>query len=237
MHYITATTLLSLGLASAYNIPDNLKQIYNSHKSGNCNNKLADGFTDGISGASTFAYCGDIHGAIYLHSSGNGGQYDNMDVDCDGLNDKGGDCGSDPTGQGETAFKDQLSQFGIEDLDANLHPYVVFGNTDFDPQQYGMEPLSVMAVVCNNQVLYGIWGDTNGADSTGEASISLAQMCYPNDGINGNNGHTEDDVLYIGFTGQGAVPGSSANWKAGDRDAFEDSIKDLGDKLVSGLQG
>jgi chitosanase len=171
MHYITATTLLSLGLASAYNIPDNLKKIYNSHKvrqppiyqprisptnnpqSGNCNNKLADGFTDGISGASTFAYCGDIHGAIYLHSSGNGGQYDNMDVDCDGLNDKGGDCGSDPTGQGETAFKDQLSQFGIEDLDANLHPYVVFGNTNFDPQQYGMEPLSVMAVVCNNQVV------------------------------------------------------------------------------------
>lgn len=32
MHYITATTLLSLGLASAYDIPDNLKQIYNSHK-------------------------------------------------------------------------------------------------------------------------------------------------------------------------------------------------------------
>jgi chitosanase len=32
MHYITATTLLSLGLASAYDIPDNLKQIYNNHK-------------------------------------------------------------------------------------------------------------------------------------------------------------------------------------------------------------
>lgn len=76
-----------------------------------------------------------------------------MDIDCDGLNDKGGDCGADETGQGQTAFKDQLSQYGIEDLDANLHPYVVFGNTDFDPQEYGMEPLSVMAVVCNNQVV------------------------------------------------------------------------------------
>lgn len=62
-------------------------------------------------------------------------------------------------------------------------------------------------------------------------------MCYPNDGINGDNGHADDDVLYIGFTGQGAVPGSSANWKAGDRNAFEDSIKGLGDKLVSGLKG
>jgi chitosanase len=122
-------------------------------KSGKCSNKLAGGFSDGIDGAHTFSYCGDIDGTIYLHGSANGGEYDNMDVDCDGLNDKGGDCGADETGQGETAFKDQLSQFGIEDLDANVHPYVVFGNTNFDPQQYGMEPLSVMAVVCNNQVV------------------------------------------------------------------------------------
>jgi chitosanase len=83
--------------------------------------------------------------------------------------------------------------------------------------------------------LYGIWGDTNGADSTGEASISLAQMCFPNDGINGNNGHGEEDVLYIGFTGKNTTPGKNADWKAGNRDAFEASIKSLGDKLVAGL--
>lgn len=76
-----------------------------------------------------------------------------MDVDCDGSNNTGGDCGNDPSGQSETAFKDQLSQYGIDDLDANVHPYVVFGNANFDPQQYGMEPLSVMAVVCNSQVV------------------------------------------------------------------------------------
>ncbi|KAJ5767486.1 hypothetical protein N7533_000069 [Penicillium manginii] len=235
MHILAATTLLSAGLAAAYDLPDNLKTIYDNHKSGKCSNKLAGGFSDGIDGAHTFSYCADIDGTIYLHGSANGGEYDNMDVDCDGLNDKGGDCGADETGQGETAFKDQLSQLGIEDLDANVHPYVVFGNTNFDPQQYGMEPLSVMAVVCNNQVLYGIWGDTNGEDSTGEASISLAQMCFPDDGINGNNGHGEEDVLYLGFTGKSAVPGSDADWKAGDRNSFEDSIKELGDKLVAGL--
>lgn len=83
--------------------------------------------------------------------------------------------------------------------------------------------------------LYGIWGDTNGEDSTGEASISLAQMCFPDDGINGNNGHGEEDVLYLGFTGKNTTPGSSADWQAGDRNAFEESIKDLGDKLVAGL--
>lgn len=31
MHLIAAT-LLSLGLASAYDLPDNLKQIYDNHK-------------------------------------------------------------------------------------------------------------------------------------------------------------------------------------------------------------
>lgn len=94
--------------------------------------------------------------------------------------------------------------------------------------------LHVLEANVPNQ-LYGIWGDTNGEDSTGEASISLAQMCFPDDGINGNNGHGEEDVLYLGFTGKSAVPGSDADWKAGDRNSFEDSIKELGDKLVAGL--
>ncbi|KAF7718842.1 Chitosanase [Penicillium ucsense] len=236
MNILVLTAVFSAGIASAYDIPQNLQQIYNNHKSGKCNNKLAGGFTDGIGGATTFAYCGDINGAIFLHSLGNGGQYDNMDVDCDGANNHGGDCANDPSGQSQTAFMDSLPQYGIQDLDANVHPYVVFGNAGFDPQSYGMEPLSVMAVVCNNQLLYGIWGDTNGYDSTGEASIALAQMCYPNDGLTGDNGHGPDDVFYIGFTGNGAVPGGSADWQAGDRWTFEASIKDLGDRLVASLQ-
>lgn len=69
----------------------------------------------------------------------------------------GGKCSNDPTGQPETAFKDQVSQYGISDLDATIHPYVVFGNEgavpNFDPQEYGMKPLSVMAVVCDGQVV------------------------------------------------------------------------------------
>ena len=68
--------------------------------------------------------------------------------------------------------------------------------------------------------LYGIWGDSNGEDSTGEAPISLAQMCFPDDNINGDNGHGQEVVLYLGFTGKDAVPGSSADWKAKDRNAF-----------------
>lgn len=80
-----------------------------------------------------------------------------MDIDCDGANNSAGACSNDPSGQGETAFKDTVQSFGIEDLDANIHPYVVFGNEgadpSFSPEQFGMQPLSVMAVVCNNQVV------------------------------------------------------------------------------------
>lgn len=92
-----------------------------------------------------------------MHSSAKGGQYTNMDVDCDGANNSAGKCSNDPSGQGVTAFKDEVKKFGIPDLDANLHPYIVFGNEEhspqFKPQKYGMEPLSVMAVVCNGKLV------------------------------------------------------------------------------------
>jgi hypothetical protein len=49
-------------------------------------------------------------------------------------------------------------------------------------------------------------------------------------------GHGEKDVLYIGFTGEGAVPGKTgAAWAATSRDEFSGSIKTLGDQLVSNL--
>ncbi|KZZ95553.1 glycoside hydrolase family 75 protein [Moelleriella libera RCEF 2490] len=253
------------GTGWAYSLPDNLKSIYDAHKvppprlplktdvirawhvcrkkkrkltthhprrqQGTCRSSLSGRFSGGA------VYCADIPNALFLKGKD---RYDNMDVDCDGANNSGGDCKNDPSGQGQTAFVDTVSKYGIKDLDANIHPYVVFGNEggnpSFRPQSYGMRPLSVMAVVCNNQVHYGVWGDTNGGTSTGEASISLAKLCFPNDGLTGDNGHGPKDVLYLGFTGDEAVPGKNgANWKAGSTREFARSIKDLGDKLVAGL--
>ncbi|CEJ80605.1 hypothetical protein VHEMI00779 [[Torrubiella] hemipterigena] len=228
--------LLALGalstMATAYDLPDNLKKIYNDHKSGTCSNKLSGTFTGGA------AYCGDISNVIYL--KGGKGNYDNMDVDCDGANNSGGDCANDPSGQGETAFKDTVKGYGIGDLDANIHTYIVFGNeggkTTFKPQDHGIKPLSLMAVVCGGKLHYGIWGDTNGGTSTGEASIAMAKLCFPKDGLNGNKGHDEKDVMYIAFSGKDAVPGKDgAKWKAKNQKEFSDSLKTLGDKLVKGL--
>ncbi|KAJ5457378.1 hypothetical protein N7530_012652 [Penicillium desertorum] len=128
---------------------------------------------------------------------------------------------------------DEMELFGMKDLDANVHPYVVFGNEDhtpsFMPDEHGMEHLS------DGNCHYGIWDDTNGHTSTGEASISLVKLCFPDEDITSDSGYSEKDALYIGFTGKGAVPGSKVDWKAKDSKIFEKSIKSLGDKLVTGL--
>jgi chitosanase len=91
--------------------------------------------------------------------------------------------------------------YGINNLDASKHTFVVLGTCDVPVDRISggpIEPLSVIAIVCNNQLHYGVYGDTNGCDNdnvTGEASLSLGQICFPNEGLNGDNGHTGHDVL------------------------------------------
>lgn len=96
--------------------------------------------------------------------------------------------------------------------------------------RFNVSPLIVPKV-------YGIWGDENGDDDgpqamVGEASISLATACY-GDGITGNDGHDDNDVLYIAFSGSDAVPGADgADWAAKNYADFETSIASLGDEMV-----
>ncbi|RKL24806.1 hypothetical protein BFJ68_g807 [Fusarium oxysporum] len=175
-----------------------------------------------------------------------------MDIDCDGVQGSSADdgrCGSSGDTQSVTSFQDQLKSYGTDqkDLDANIHPYVVFGNVGtkknwptFDAQKHGIKPLSVMAVVCGDKMFYGIWGDENGDDGdeamVGEASISLATACFGDD-MNGDNGHDEDDVLYIAFPGSDAVPGEDgADWDAKNFKDFEESLGGVGDKLVARIE-
>lgn len=77
-----------------------------------------------------------------------------MDVDCDGNNRSGGKCANDPSGQSMTSFMDQLPQYGIPDLDANIHSFVVLGTSNFDPQSVGIKSLSVVAVVCGGKLVF-----------------------------------------------------------------------------------
>jgi hypothetical protein len=85
-----------------------------------------------------------------------------MDVDCDGS----GRCGDSPDQKSETRWPDLVQSYSdiagshVDDLDANNVSYVVFGNegsapdyTTFDPTSKGVQPLSVMAVVCGDQMV------------------------------------------------------------------------------------
>jgi chitosanase len=207
--HLTLSLFVSALLAStisARDIPDNVQKFYDAHKT-SCKKALGKPLKG-------FVYCGDEPGLIFL--KGPGSDYNNMDIDCDGINASAGDCANDKSGQSQTAFQDDVRTFSkgaLKDLDANKIPYVVFGNDGgFDPTKFKMQPLSVMAVVCGGQLVYGIWGDITGGPDTGESSISLAKLCFPDDEITGDSGHDEKDVLFIGFTGTDKNDPASYNW-------------------------
>lgn len=140
-----------------------------------------------------FSYCGDHisdYNVVYLQ--GTNGEFANMDIDCDGRQGGPADdgrCGSSGDTQSMTSFMDTVASYGkgISDLDANVHPYVVFGNEGtkagwktFNPQSYGIEPLSVMAVVCNNQLVclvclaFGRYSNLNDTRSTAFGATKTA---------------------------------------------------------------
>ncbi|KAI2611598.1 glycoside hydrolase family 75 protein [Hypoxylon fragiforme] len=246
---LTYLWLLFLGQSQARNIPANVQELYDSVVAqGSCKKPLQTGFYDmPRSNDNSFVYCGDHledYGIIYLQ--GSHGKLANMDVDCDGAitqNDDGR-CGNAHSTRSTTAMRRFVSAYenGVVDLNPFVHDYVVFGNTGdspgwstFDPRDYGMLPLSVMAVVCNNSVVYGIWGDTNSDDGVnpriGESSISIATLCFGTD-TDGEAGYDKADILYIGFVGTEAVPGTSAKWQAVDENEFQESIRGLGDTLI-----
>lgn len=64
----------------------------------------------------------------------------------------------------------------------------------------------------------------------------MGQLCFGDDAVDADNGHTAHDVLYVAFEGEKAIPGAKgANWRAESKEDFERSIKGLGDELVAAL--
>ncbi|CAK4030659.1 glycoside hydrolase family 75 [Lecanosticta acicola] len=97
-----------------------------------------------------------------------------MDIDCDGdqSDQDDGRCGNSADTQFTTPLKSLVQQYSqilvkcVSDLNANYNPYVVLDNSadsgkctpypPFNPQDYGVKPLIVMAVICNNHMFYGV---------------------------------------------------------------------------------
>jgi chitosanase len=204
-------------------------------------------YDTGAGGKKQSVYCMDKTSNVVFLKNPNGGFAD-MDIDCDGAGKGQGGCSNDPSGLGETSFQSQLQDLtkgAVKDLDSNKHTFVVLSNfvtidapgdkrKPFDIESVGVEPLSIIAIVCGDQLFYGVYGDQNGGVVTGEASLAVGKLCFPKDGLSGDNGHEATDVLYLAFPGAKAP--SNASWQAKDAKTFEASLATAGDKLVARIK-
>lgn len=82
----------------------------------------------------------------------------NMDVDCDGSALSSASdclcCALDGTNQDDTAFTDAAGRY----IDAMSVPYVVITQKtgEFDPQTFGVQGLSAVAVLCDGKLTFGV---------------------------------------------------------------------------------
>jgi chitosanase len=146
-----------------------------------------------------------------------------MDIDCDGIDYL---CEGNGDGQPQTDFG-ALAAYEV--------PWIVIPETFVSKHAGDLPGNNVAAVICNGNLFYGIFGDSNGASPNviGEASWRMGTACFPNDQISGGNGHGAVDVTYIAFSGQHAVLPSSSMTQ--NYITQFSTLKSMGDQLVSEL--
>lgn len=160
---------------------------------GSCNKVGGDYKTDDEPGLpSNISICG-LNGAVFWKAD--------MDIDCDGKPSTVCNKSTDPAFQAQTSATDSKGAF----LDASKLPYVVIPlpSTRFDYAKAGLELGTVVAVIYNGKVEYGVFGDEGPDNIIGEASYAMAQLL----GIDPDpaTGGTDTGVTYIAFTGKASV--------------------------------
>lgn len=147
-------------------------------------------FAKDSGGSKTVPLC-QLSGAIFWTAD--------LDVDCDG--GQGAACKADPYYQADTATVDSKGN----PLDASTLPYVVvpLPSNGFDYKAAGLKLGSVVAVIYQGKMMYGILGDLGPTGVIGEASYAMAQKL----GINPSpiSGGVDSGVTYVAFTGTSAV--------------------------------
>ena len=122
-----------------------------------------------------------------------------MDVDCDGKTTAVCNKSADPSYQNSTAGADSHGN----PLDASTLPYIVVPGVSsrWSYKASGIQMGSVVAVIYNGQITYGVVGDVGPIAIVGEASYAMAKSL----GINPNpaNGGTDSGVTYVVFKGAG----------------------------------
>lgn len=124
-----------------------------------------------------------------------------MDIDCDGESTAQCNIDTDPAFQNQTSATDSNGQ----PLDAASLPYVVIpsGSLSFDYGARDVELGTVVAVIYNGQLRFGVFGDEGPQNIIGEASYAMAESLGidPDPSTGGSDG----PVTYIAFTGKSAV--------------------------------
>jgi hypothetical protein len=124
-----------------------------------------------------------------------------MDIDCDGKSTAKCNIDTDPAFQNQTSATDSKG----EPLDAAELPYVVIpeGSLSFDFGGKDIELGTVIAVIYNGQLRFGVFGDAGPQNIIGEASYAMAESLGidPDPSTGGSDG----PVTYIAFTGKTAV--------------------------------
>ncbi|KAH7099375.1 fungal chitosanase of glycosyl hydrolase group 75-domain-containing protein [Auriculariales sp. MPI-PUGE-AT-0066] len=118
-------------------------------------------------------------------------------------------------------------------LDARTVPWIVIPQSFLDSHKKQLVPNALSAVICGSppRMYYAIFGDTNGdsPEMIGEASLMLAQTCFPKDKLSGARGHSTLDVTYI-------VWGTKAPTGVGRSKIDIKALKTLGDQQATLLQ-
>ncbi len=120
-----------------------------------------------------------------------------MDIDCDGKESPQCNLAADPSWQNQTSANDSMGN----PLDAATLPFVVIPGVSakFNYRNAGLSMGSVVAVLYQDKMEYGVIGDSGPTTIVGEASYQMAVRL----GINPNprNGGIDSGVTYIAFTG------------------------------------
>ncbi|KAK7931983.1 chitosanase [Apiospora marii] len=206
-------------------------------------------------------YCGDYLNAagsfLYAASSAPSSEANRsstLTIDCGGTRGGPEDTGLcdrlyDGPAKG-TSFQHLMkpSHIPVKDLSSYFHPYVALGSfqpsqpsggdsVEFDPQRHVVEPLSLVAVLCNGKMFYGLWADTNNdtvpRPLVGQLSVAMAKMCYGEQAVETQQRLDTSDLMFLAFTGTEAAPGYyGADWDAETPMEFEQGLALLGNKLI-----
>jgi hypothetical protein len=148
-------------------------------------------FAHDSDGPADVPVCG-LEGALFWRAD--------LDIDCDGVWSEQCNESTDPWWQNQTSGKTSSGDW----LDAATLPYVVIPqvNERFSYEEADLDIGSVVAVIYQGQLAFGVFGDAGPADIIGEASYAMAELL----GINPDPavGGASDEVVYIAFQGEQA---------------------------------